>query len=210
MPVSRTKRIVRRGGRAERDAVRALEDALDPIEDAHLQGKDDYIAAVAAYQQAVAAAGDQAGDDPAVAAALAAMRQAKRDKMAAANLYEETRTWLRREAAIVKLSTSTIPELSRKLASPILVKDGADGADGARDDPAERARLEAQLVAARQELAATIEEALPMRHALAELGGVVVGDPVPPDLPPGSAEVTLSPIDATSTVNRRGDTKGGK
>ncbi|MCG5220260.1 hypothetical protein [Streptosporangium sp. KLBMP 9127] len=201
----RTKRIVRRG-RQERDAVRALEDALDPIEDAHLEAKAAYLAAVAAYQQAVTAAGDQARDDPAVATARAAVREAKRVKVDAANHYEESRTWLRREAAIVKLSTSTIPELMRRLAAPILVKDGADDA---RDDPQERARLEALLLAARQELAATIEEALPMRRALEELGGQVAGDPVPPDLPPGSADVSLSPISVRSTVNRRRDEKGG-
>ncbi|MEU4332324.1 hypothetical protein [Nonomuraea dietziae] len=197
-----TKRIVRRDrtGRAE---ARALEDALDPIEDAHLEAKDTYLDAVASYREAVAAAGDQADQDAAVAAALKALREAKQVKVAAASQYEETRTWLRREAAIATLSTRTIPELTRKLAAPILVKDGASDA---RDDAEERARLEQLLVAARQELAATIEEALPLRRALEQLGGRPAGDLVPPDLPPGSAEVTAPTIAVSTTVNRR---KGG-
>jgi hypothetical protein len=208
------------GGRAERDARRALEDALDPIEDAHLDAKEVYPAAVeahhaaaAAYRQAVAAAGAAAYDAPAVAAAARelaaaadARAEAKEAKVQAAGRYEATRTWLRREAEIVTLQTRTIPDLTRKLAAPILTKDGEDGA---RDDREERARLEQLLVAARQELAALVEEVLPLRRALEELGGQVVGPPVPPDLPPGSAEVTTHTIDVSAAVNRRRDTKGG-
>lgn len=174
------KRIVRHSGRAERDAVRALEDALDPIEDAHQAAK-------IAYSDAVAS-GDRAR-----------IVEAKAAKVAAANRLEDARTWLRREQEIVKLQTVVIPRLEQRLAGPILVGVG----DQVREDIEERARLQEALDAARAELTALNREAVAYRRALQELGGVVVGDPVPPDLPPGSADVTMAPITTKATVNRR-------
>jgi hypothetical protein len=175
------KRIVRHSRRAERDAVRSLEDALDPIEDAHQAAK-------AEHQEAIAS-----GDRDRIRAAKAA-------KVEAANRLEDARTWLRREAEIRKLQMIVIPGLERKLAGPILVKHGDKDA---REDVQERARLQDALDAARAELAALDVEAVAYRRALQELGGVVVGDPVPPDLPPGSADVTMAPITTKATVNRR-------
>jgi hypothetical protein len=165
------KRIVRHGQRA-RAAVRALEDACTPLEEALYEAKENYWEAVD-------------GGDP------AAIREAKTAKQTAAAAFEETRTWLRREAEIVKLQTRTIPRLEQILAGPMLVKDGKNDA---RDDAKARAEVEAALAAAVAELEKSLALALPLRQALQELGGVVEGDPVPPDLPPGSADVTAPSI----------------
>lgn len=174
------KRIVRRGSQQLRDELALLE-VLEPIEDAHLDAKEAYRAAVTS-------------GDP------AAIREARQHKAETGNHLEATRTWLRVEAAIVKLSTRLIPELERILAGPILVKHGADDA---REDQEERARLEAKLAAYRRELELFIAEAVPVRQQLQALGGQVVGGPVPPGLPPGSADVTTPTIAVTTTVNRR-------
>ncbi|MER7363568.1 hypothetical protein [Nonomuraea wenchangensis] len=173
------KRIVRHGQR-QRAAVRALEDACDPIEEAYFQAKEAHWGAVE-------------GGDP------AQIREAKAAKVAAAARYEETRTWLRREAEVVKLQTRTIPRLEKILAAPILVKDGKNSA---REDPAARAEVEQALAAARQELETLSKAAAETRRALEALGGEVVGDPVPLDLPPGSAEVTAPSITARPRVHR--------
>jgi hypothetical protein len=165
------KRIVRHGQRA-RAAVRALEDACTPLEEALYEAKETYWEAVD-------------GGDP------AEIREAKTAKQKAAAAFEETRTWLRREAEIVKLQTRTIPRLEQILAGPMLVKDGKNDA---REDVKARAEVEQALAAARTELEALAALALPLRQALQELGGVVEGDPVPPDLPPGSADVTLPAV----------------
>ncbi|MFI6904891.1 hypothetical protein ACIBKY_26760 [Nonomuraea sp. NPDC050394] len=169
------KRIVRHGQKA-RQAVRALEDALEPIEEALYQAKE-------AYWEAV-----EGGD-------VGAIRAAKAAKVEAATRMEETRTWLRREAEIDKLQTRTIPRLEEILAGPMLVKTGKNDA---REDPQARAEVELTLVAAHAELEALNALAVPLRRELAALGGVVVGDPVPPDLPPGSADVTAPSITVKS------------
>ncbi|MET7333267.1 hypothetical protein [Nonomuraea sp. NPDC005650] len=168
-------RIVRHGQRA-RQAQRALEDACEPIEEALYAAKETYWEAV------------EAGDP-------AAIREAKAAKLAAATSLEETRTWLRREAEIIRLQTRTIPRLEEILAKPMLVKHGDKDA---REDPAARAQVEQALAAARQELEDLTALAIPLRRDLEALGGVVVGDPAPPDLPPGSAEVTAPSITVKS------------
>lgn len=174
------KRIVRHGQRA-RAAVRALEDACEPQEEALYVAKE-------AYWEAV-----ESGDP-------AAIRAAKEAKRAAADQFEATRTWLRREAEIAKLQTRTIPRLEEILAGPMLVKDGKD----AREDAAARAEVEQALSAARAELEQLTALAVPLRRQLEELGGQVVGDPVPPDLPPGSAEVTMPSISVRSQTRAHG------
>ncbi|MBF8186315.1 hypothetical protein ITP53_11255 [Nonomuraea sp. K274] len=165
------KRIVRHGQRA-RAAVRALEDACTPIEEALYAAKETYWAALEGGNRAT-------------------ILEAKAVKQAAAERLEETRTWLRREAEIVKLQTRTIPRLQEILAGPMLVKHGDNDA---REDPQARAEVEQALKAARQELETLTAAAIPLRRDLEALGGVVAGDPVPADLPPGSADVTAPSI----------------
>ncbi|MFB4294788.1 hypothetical protein ACBI99_44665 [Nonomuraea sp. ATR24] len=172
------KRIIRRGIAALQAELGLLE-ALKPFEDNHQDAKERFSEAVAS------------GDRARIVAA-------KQAKVEAANRLEDVRTWLRREAAIVKLQTITIPRLEQRLAAPIL----ADGKD-AGEDLEERARLEGALAAARAELEALGREATAFRAGLEALGAVVSGHPVPPDLPPGSADVTVAPIAAKTTVNRR-------
>lgn len=162
------KRIVRHG-RNQRQAARALEDALDPIEEAHLAAKENLWAA------------RESGD-------RAAIRAAKQQLVEASNRLEETRTWLRREAEVVKLQTVTIPELERAL-------------QAAKDD--DKQPLQLALEAAKAELEAVGGLAAQTRRQLEQLGGVVAGPPVPADLPPGSADVTLPPISTRAVVNRR-------
>ncbi|MFI6534192.1 hypothetical protein ACIBHY_17155 [Nonomuraea sp. NPDC050547] len=169
------KRIVRHGQR-QRQAVRALEDALEPIEEALYQAKEAYWSAV------------ESGDPDAI-------REAKQAKVEAATRLEETRTWLRREAEIDKLQTRTIPRLEEILAAPMLVKTGKNDA---QEDPQARAEVELTLAAAHAELDELTALAVPLRRELEALGGVVVGDPVPPDLPPDSADVTVPSITVTS------------
>jgi hypothetical protein len=182
------KRIVRRGAR-QRQAVRALEDACAPLEEALYAAKETYGQAL------------EGGD-------RAAIRAAKQAKREAASRMEETRTWLRREAEILKLHTRTIPKLETILAGPMLVKGDKDNA---KEDTAARAEVEQALQAARAELERLTALALPLRQALKELGGQVVGDPVPPDLPPGSAEVTAPTITARPRARRaRTDMDGGR
>ncbi|MBF8191653.1 hypothetical protein ITP53_39365 [Nonomuraea sp. K274] len=180
------KRIVRHGQRA-RAAVRALEDACTPLEEALYAGKETYWAAL------------EGGD-------RAAIREAKAAKQAAASRLEETRTWLRREAEIVKLQTRTIPKLEGILARPMLVKHGKNDA---KEDPAARAEVERALAAAKAELQQLTALAIPLRRQLEELGGLVVGDPVPPDLPAGSADVTAPTITVAPRA-RRASTDGGR
>jgi hypothetical protein len=180
------KRIVRQGAR-QRQAVRALEDACAPLEEAHYAAKE-------AYWEAV-----DGGD-------RATIRAAKQAKQAAATRLEEVRTWLRREAEIVKLQTRTIPRLQQILAGPMLVKDGKNDA---KEDVKARAEVEAALAAAVAELEKSLALALPLRQALQDLGGVVEGDPVPPDLPPGSADVTLPAINVKPRARRASTTTDG-
>lgn len=181
------KRIVRRGS-AQLRAELALVEACEPIEDAHAEAKD-------LYREALASG------DP------VAIRAAKAVKVAAANALNETRTWLRREAAIVKLSTITIPKLEAVLAGPVLVKHG--DAD-AREDPKARAQVQEALAAARAELEVMAAKAVQVRRDLEALGGVVQGDPVPHDLPPGSADVDLPTISVKPRVDGASGSKGGK
>lgn len=177
------KRIVRRGSTQLRAELELVE-ALEPIEEAHAEAKTAYRAAL------------DSGDQAAIAAA-------KRVKLAAAHHLNETRTWLRRERAITKLSTVTIPELERVLAGPILISDGKGEAG---EDSEQRSELEQALAAAREELAAFQVEAGQMRRDLEALGGVVSAEAVPLDLPPGSADVTTSAITVKPLAN--GDGKG--
>lgn len=165
------KRIVRHGAR-QRQAVRALEDACEPIEEALYAAKEAYWDAVE-------------GGDP------VAIRETKAAKVEAANRFDEVLTWLRREAEIVKLQTRTIPRLEEILAKPMLVKHGDDDAV---DDRTARAEVQAALQAARNELMEATAKAVSLRRQLEALGGVVVGDAVPPGLPPGSADVTAPSI----------------
>ncbi|MEV4837795.1 hypothetical protein AB0K05_24955 [Nonomuraea sp. NPDC049486] len=180
------KRIVRHGQR-QRAAVRALEDACTPLEEALYQAKE-------AYWEAV-----DGGD-------RAAIRAAKQAKQEAAARLEETRTWLRREAEIVKLQSRTIPRLEQILAGPMLVKDGKNDA---REDLVARAEVEQALTAARAELETLTALAIPLRRQLQELGGVVESDPVPPDLPPGSADVTLPAVTVKPKARRANTTTDG-
>ncbi|WP_214327839.1 hypothetical protein [Nonomuraea sediminis] len=159
-------RVMRRS--AALRAELALVEDLEPIEDAHLQAKQ-------AYE------GARASGDP------EAIRAAKQVKVETANRLNETREWLRREAEIVKLQTVTIPKLEGILAKPMLVKHGDNGAV---EDREARAQVEAALKLARKELEEANATAVVVRRELEALGAFVVGDPVPPDLPPGSADVT--------------------
>lgn len=164
----------------------ALLEALQPIEQAHLDAKQ-------AFKEA-RESGDQA-----------AFLAAKQRKQATGNHLEETRTWLRREDAIRRLQAITIPKLEQRLAGPILAQDGPGSP--AREDTKTRKQLETMLERARTELAKLGKEAADYRAQLEQLGGVVGGDPVPPDLPPGSAEVELPSIDVKADINggsRRG------
>lgn len=170
------KRIVRHGQR-QRDAARALEDACRPLEDALYDAKEAYWKAV------------ESGDP-------AAIREAKKAKQEAAARFEETRTWLRREAEIVKLQTRTIPRLEQILAKPMLT--GKD----AREDAAARAEVEAALAAAKAELETALAAALPLRQQLEQFGETVDGGPVPPDLPPGSADVSLPAVTVRGRARR--------
>jgi len=171
-------RIVRRTSRQVRDELALLE-TLEPIEQAHLEAKQ-------AYKQAIAS-----GDRKTIGAARARQQ-------ATGNHLNEVRTWLRREDAIRRLQTVTIPKLEARLARPILAQDGPGKG---REDTAERARLEQLLAEARKELAVMSREAADYRAALEALGGEVTGEPVPPDLPPGSAEVGLPTVEVAADVN---------
>jgi hypothetical protein len=178
------KRIVRHGQQA-RQAQRALEDALEPIEEALYAAKEAYWDALDS-------------EDP------VAIREAREAKRAASERLEETRTWLRREAEIQKLATRTIPRLEQILAGPMLVKHG----DDAVEDGRARAEVEQALTHARKELEELTAAAVPLRRELETLGGVVVGDPVPPDLPPGSVEVTAPTVTVRPRVHRADARKG--
>lgn len=180
-------RLKRRTSQQVRDELALLE-ALEPVEEAHLAAK-------AEYQEAV-----RSGD-------LARARAAKARKLETGNRLNEIRLWLRREAAIVDLQTKIIPDLEARLSRPILVQDGTGDA---RDDTETRAALEAQLNAYRAELEVMSREAAAYRAELEALGGEVVGEPVPPDLPPGSAHVTLPPVVVEPTVNGRRGKRGAK
>lgn len=174
-------RLKRRTSQQVRDEAALLE-ALEPIEQAHLDAK-------AAFKQARAS-----GDREAFLAA-------RKRKQATGNHLNEVRTWLRREDAIRRLQAITIPKLEQRLAGPILAQDGPGRP--AREDTKTRKQLETMLERARTELAELSRQAADYRAQLEQLGGVVGGDPVPPDLPPGSAEVELPTIQVKADINGR-------
>lgn len=168
------KRIVRRTSAQVRDELALLE-VLEPVEEAHLAAKEAYTEARALGN-------------------AASIREARQAKVDTGNKLNEIRTWLRREQAIVKLQTKTIPELEARLSRPILTADG---------NSEDRARLQAALERAKAELAVISAEAAAYRRELEALGGVVGGEPVPPNLPPGSADVSLPSVTVRPVVNAR-------
>lgn len=175
-------RIVRRA-RPERVAERALEDQLDAIEDDHLEAKAAHAAAVAG------------GDRQQIVAAKAA-------KLETGGRLNETRDWLRREQAVIRLATRVIPELEQRLAGPILVKHGKNDAV---EDPAERARLQQVLAARVLQLYAMAADALEVRRQLAELGATFPAElPEAVDPPPGSVDVGLPAVSVKPAVNMGG------
>ncbi|MFF4989623.1 hypothetical protein ACFY19_20690 [Streptosporangium saharense] len=175
------KKITRRAGQKLRDEL-ALLDALEPIEDELHAAKDAYRAAI------------ESGDPQAIRAA--ALR-----KDAAAHHINETRTWLRRERSIVKV-TETVTTLQEALSRPVLDETG-------EESPELRAEYVATLAAAQVELEELAVAAEQTRRDLAALGAVTPATPSAgvPAGAAGDAEVSMSPVGVRTTTN--GTKKGG-
>lgn len=141
-----------------------------------------HLDAKAAYKAAVAS-GDRA-----------AIKAAKQRKRETGDRLNEVREWLRREQVIRKLQTVTVPELERRAAS------GTDK---------QRREAEAVLERARAELKTLADQAAAYRAALEQLGGVVTGEPVPADLPPGSADVSMPAVAVKAKAAATGSRKRG-
>lgn len=153
------KRIVRRRDSARLREELAMAEALEPIQDAHAEAKETYEDALKIYRRAVVMEDREAAER-----ALAAVREAKKVLLPAANRLNETRTWLRRERTMVRLQ-NVAEVLERRLAKPILVKHGSD----AREDSITRAELQGRLERARADLEGMSADAAMMRRELKQL-----------------------------------------